>query len=355
MKKGSGDVDPMIPGKKMECVFGFCDIRNFTDVTEVLQEEVMAFVNEIAHIVHTTVYHYSGAANKNTGDAFLLVWKLPSSINSETMDLSLLSERHFARQLADMAVMSFMKIWANIHKNPKILKYRQNPSLTKRMPNFSVKMGFGLHAGWAIEGAIGSEYKIDASYLSPHVNMASRLEAATKQYGVPILVSGKVYQLVTSLTRKILRQIDRVRVKGSQLPVDLYTPDLNIEKLQPEAVRYSEEAEDKKTTKLKMMELRDTLKKSIIKEKRMITYLYREDPDFILMLDDDLWMFRKKFEEGFEAYLEGKWAKAKELFEEAERNLGKTDGPCRTLIAVIDDSQGEAPKGWPGYRELTEK
>lgn len=56
------------------------------------------------------------------------------------------------------------------------------------MPNYSVKMGFGLHVGWAIEGAIGSEFKIDASYLSPNVNMASRLEAATKQFGVPILI-----------------------------------------------------------------------------------------------------------------------------------------------------------------------
>ena len=45
-------------------------------------------------------------------------------------------------------------------------------------------MGFGLHIGWAIEGAIGSEQKIDESYLSPNVNMAARLEAATKQYGV---------------------------------------------------------------------------------------------------------------------------------------------------------------------------
>ncbi len=52
-------------------------------------------------------------------------------------------------------------------------------------------MGFGLHIGWAIEGAIGSEFKIDASYLSPNVNLASRLEAACKQYGVPILVSGE--------------------------------------------------------------------------------------------------------------------------------------------------------------------
>lgn len=41
-------------------------------------------------------------------------------------------------------------------------------------------MGFGLHLGWAIEGLIGSSFKIDASYLSPNVNMAARLEAATK-------------------------------------------------------------------------------------------------------------------------------------------------------------------------------
>jgi len=51
-------------------------------------------------------------------------------------------------------------------------------------------MGFGLHVGWAIEGSIGSFYKIDASYLSPHVNISARLEAATRQYGIPILISG---------------------------------------------------------------------------------------------------------------------------------------------------------------------
>ena len=58
------------------------------------------------------------------------------------------------------------------------------------MPNYSVKLGFGLHVGWAIEGAIGSTYKIDASYLSPHVNIAAWLEESTKLYGVPFLVSG---------------------------------------------------------------------------------------------------------------------------------------------------------------------
>ena len=54
------------------------------------------------------------------------------------------------------------------------------PALKSHLPNFKVRMGFGLHYGWAIEGAIGSNFKIDASYLSPNVNIASRLEAATK-------------------------------------------------------------------------------------------------------------------------------------------------------------------------------
>ena len=54
-------------------VFGFCDIRQFTDATEVLQEEVMEFVNSIAKIVHMEVSLHGGFPNKNIGDAFLLV------------------------------------------------------------------------------------------------------------------------------------------------------------------------------------------------------------------------------------------------------------------------------------------
>merc|ERR1719487_1242058 len=72
----SGSVNAMIAGKKMEAIFGFCDIRNFTDSTEILQDGVMNFVNQIADIVHSVTAEYSGSANKNIGDAFLLVWKL---------------------------------------------------------------------------------------------------------------------------------------------------------------------------------------------------------------------------------------------------------------------------------------
>lgn len=84
-------------------------------------------------------------------------------------------------------------------------------------------MGFGLHFGWAIEGAIGSEFKIDASYLSPNVNIASRLEAATRQYGVSILISGQVYDMLSSTIKKITREIDVVMVKGSKTAITLYS------------------------------------------------------------------------------------------------------------------------------------
>jgi class 3 adenylate cyclase len=197
MEKG-GDVDPMVRGEKMIAIFGFCDIRNFTDTTEILQEGVMLFVNEIADIVHGIVDTYQGAANKNIGDAFLLVWKFDKrDVQKSQGSVSVDQKSHRVHKIADLAFISFVKTTIKINRNPVCLKYRVHLKLNERMPNYEVKMGFGLHVGWAIEGAIGSEYKIDASYLSPNVNMAARLEAATKQYGVPLLISGELYRIFT--------------------------------------------------------------------------------------------------------------------------------------------------------------
>ena len=75
-----------------------------------------------------------------------------------------------------------------INRNKYVMRYRNDPRLTDNgKHDFKVRMGFGLHAGWAIEGAVGSLQKVDATYLSPHVNMAARLETSSKQYGVPLL------------------------------------------------------------------------------------------------------------------------------------------------------------------------
>lgn len=76
LQSDSLEIDFFKEARVIYAIFGFCDIRNFTDCTEVLKEEVLFFVNSLAEIVHTEVANSLGSANKNIGDAFLLVWKL---------------------------------------------------------------------------------------------------------------------------------------------------------------------------------------------------------------------------------------------------------------------------------------
>merc|ERR1712190_340229 len=118
-----------------------------------------------------------------------------------------------------MAMMSFVKIVAEVNKSRVLATYRAHPGLLQRIPNFRVQMGFGLHCGWVIEGAIGSEFKIDASYLSPNVNVAARLEAATNQFCVWILISHFMINLCSQDVGALCRLIDHVTVKGSKQPI----------------------------------------------------------------------------------------------------------------------------------------
>lgn len=91
-----------------------------------------------------------------------------------------MKRRPYVRNFSDLPIITFLKIAGCIYLSRKLFKYRSNPGLNERLPNYMVKMGYGLHVGWSIEGALGSVFKVDATYLSPDVNMASRLEGATK-------------------------------------------------------------------------------------------------------------------------------------------------------------------------------
>lgn len=177
------------------------------------------------------VNRYGGSANKNIGEAFLCVWKFPDADEIEEMD----NENNYnnkditkANQIvADLSVFSFLKVIAKLNKYRHILKYSQMKEMKEKVrPDFKVKMGFGLHQGWAIEGAIGSQFKVDASYLSPNVNMAARLEAASKQFGTAILISGHLRELLSPQFQEVLREIDTVKVVGSEYPMRLFTVDI---------------------------------------------------------------------------------------------------------------------------------
>ena len=130
-----------------------------------------------------------------------------------------------------MAVFSFVKIIAKLNKYEHIIQYNDDERLLSIRDDFKVRMGFGLHQGWAIEGAIGSYFKIDASYLSPNVNMAARLESATKQFSCPLLFSYQIYALLSDTVQSICREIDTVFLRGSNKPMRLFTIEVQVAEL----------------------------------------------------------------------------------------------------------------------------
>jgi len=314
----------------------------------------MMFVNCIAQIVHKTVDKYGGAANKNIGDAFLLVYKFPlDEIITQTDGTLELKRNRITKNVADLSVISFLKIIAGINKKPQVLKYRYNERLTARMPNYKVKMGFGLHFGWAIEGAIGSEFKIDASYLSPNVNMASRLEAATKQYGVPLLISNELHKILSKKTQRYCREIDRVTVKGSKKPVGLFTVDIDISVLTPSV--------DKGFTKAELKEKHRVAKNNILEsvfnseeEGIKASSFFDIDKDLLKMTENVFGVFRNTFSEAFDNYIKGDWGACKSKLDLCF-NQRPEDGPSLTILGVMKELNFMAPSDWQGYRELTEK
>lgn len=80
------------------------------------------------------------------------------------------------------------------------------------MPDYRCAMGMGLHVGEAVEGAIGTPQKIDATYISLHVNNSEFLESSTKAYKVPLLMSHFFYNHLSLPAKQKCRMVDVVRV-----------------------------------------------------------------------------------------------------------------------------------------------
>jgi class 3 adenylate cyclase len=351
------DLDPMLKGKRKTAIFGFCDIRGFQALNEILQEKTMVFVNEIADIVHSSVDRYGGAANKNIGDAFLMVWRMRNLVERD-------NEVHIkygkygyknsisinGTQIADFSVLSFLKVLIRINKDRRILAYRNNPGIMSNMPNYKVNMGFGLHIGWAIEGAIGSSFKIDASYLSPNVNMAARLEAATRQYGVSILISGDLYDSISDDLKCICRHIDTVEVKGSKIPLRLFVIDVNLD-LKPSTKHYQLSYNQRKL----LYEAKKAEVQATLEDFGNITNVILAKDSFRELLHTRIpKRFYRVFKKGMKYYIGGKWDKASLYFNES-LTIYPNDEPTKVLLKYLKDNDNTAPSTWNGFRTLTSK
>jgi len=341
----SAGVNVMIPGTKVESIVCKARINDFSTATEVLQEKVMTFVNQIAEIIHGVVDQFHGAANKNNGDTFLLIWR--TSVGDD--------DRQLQSKFADMSLMALAKILGGVHRAPMLADYRTHPGLQQRLgSDCRVNCSFGLHFGWAIEGAVGSEFKIDASYLSPNVSIAASVEAATKVYEVPILVSQSVVELASDGMADVCRLIDRVVIRGSAKPMGLYSLDLDVSCLVVEEIwapRKWNPRERFKARQFLEMEKDNKLRDDMAVE-------FESDQDIMDMRELYTIDFQMMFHMGFQNYTNGEWQVAKHLLSNARAMLrGVDDGPCKALLQFMEahsasdpDGTLRAPRNWKGVR-----
>eukprot|EP00927_Polykrikos_kofoidii_P071957 TRINITY_DN68136_c0_g1_i1.p1 TRINITY_DN68136_c0_g1~~TRINITY_DN68136_c0_g1_i1.p1 ORF type:complete len:965 (-),score=134.27 TRINITY_DN68136_c0_g1_i1:722-3616(-) len=334
----SACVNAMVLGQMVECIIGCIRINDFGIATEVLQGKIMTFVNQIAEIVHGVADEFHGAVNKNYGDGFLTIWR--------TWEL----EDQKVVKLADMSMVAVSRILAAINKSPVLAGYRSHPGLQQRLgKHLRVRLACGLHFGWAIEGAVGSEFKIDASYLSPNVSLADTLERLTRLYGVSILVSEAVISICTSELASKCRLIDHVKL-GS-IAMELYVIDLDYESItvddEPKKIPWS------LRQRFKVRQFLEAEKNEKWDDNVSMATYFANHRDITTMRGLFSVDFLHIFNMGFQNYAQGEWQVAARTLHRTSTMLGKKDGPSLALLRYMDQWQYEVPEGWFGIREIT--
>lgn len=334
-------VNATIEGSRVDCIIGCARIRNFGTATEVLQGKVMTFVNQVAEIVHGIVDQFSGAVNRNAGETFLVIWRTAGAPKEDVT------------KLAEMSVIALARILASVHTSPVLAAYRQHPGLQQRLcGDCHVDLSFGLHHGWAIEGAVGSEFKIDASYLSPNVNIASSLErAATGIYRVSVLVSDVVVGLCGVDLASQLRLVDRVVLPGSKRPLELFVLDLDTSALEVDEPMRAIPWNTKK--RYEARQILEADKRRMWTREQPLFRAFESMPDVRAMRRRFTNEFFQVFIMGYRNYAEGEWLVARALLEKSTRALGLQDGPSTALLCFMEAQGFQAPHDWQGVHELS--
>ncbi len=186
-------------GRKKSCTVLFSDIRGFTSMTEGRDpEQLVKQLNEYFLEMVGAVLKEDGSLQKFIGDAIMAAWGDVRSDGAEE------DARRAVRAALDMRA-SLVKLNQRWEKQPD------------RMP---LHIGIGVNEGDMIVGNIGHPQRMEFTVLGDGVNLASRLESATKQFHADLLVG----ETVEALTRNhfIFRRVGLLTVKGKTRPVEAF-------------------------------------------------------------------------------------------------------------------------------------
>jgi adenylate cyclase len=189
-------------GEIRELTLMFCDVRNFTSISEQLSAaELTHFVNELLTPLSEAILDHRGTVDKYMGDAIMAFWNAP--LDDPTH--------------ADQACEAALEMAARL----KALNQKWAQQATPERPFQEVKIGIGINTGECCVGNFGSSIRFDYSAMGDEVNVTSRLEGLSKVYGVTVVI-GERALLETKQDFPVL-ELDIVMVVGRGRPTRIYT------------------------------------------------------------------------------------------------------------------------------------
>jgi adenylate cyclase len=187
----------VLGGEKRCATFLFTDVRGFTNMSETLPpEKVTLIMNKALTAQQVAVQKNGGMVDKYIGDAMMAIFNAPLD-----------QDEHETR-----AVQAALDIKKNMIELNKEL-------LAEDLPKIAI--GIGVNTGDAVVGNMGSATRFDYTAIGDAVNTAARLESATKEYGVDLLVG----ESTASKTNCPLTYLDEINVKGKSKGIRVYTWD----------------------------------------------------------------------------------------------------------------------------------
>jgi adenylate cyclase len=197
--------DAKMGGDRKEVSVLFSDIRSYTTLTESLAaEDVVMMLNEYFETMVEAVFNYKGTLDKYIGDAIMAVFGSPLPIPDH----------------AWMAVQTAIDMRHRLQEfNIKRIE-KLKPQNQKELDMATIKIGIGINSDTVISGNIGSTRRMEFTAIGDGVNLGSRLEGASKQYGIDAVISESTYKLCGDRVR--VRELDRIQVKGKNQPVSVY-------------------------------------------------------------------------------------------------------------------------------------
>ena len=194
----------VLGGEEREMTIMFSDVRGFTSISESYKNDpqgLTALMNRFLTPLTNAILERKGYIDKYMGDAIMAFWNAP------------LDDRQHQLNACEAAVDMLERI-------DELNKQRELEAKEGGHVYIPLNIGVGLNTGTCVVGNMGSDLRFDYSVLGDSVNLASRLEGQSKEYGFPIIVGSRTALAVRE--KFAILELDFIMVKGKKEPEVIY-------------------------------------------------------------------------------------------------------------------------------------